>query len=121
MTQAPPQPKSKRVVRRPRGLPLTIWIIVVGLFGVGTAVLNIVSQPSALGLATSAFVLICAWGLWGWQRWAYFSLLVAISIAGAILLLAAFTLPENVPQFIVALAAGVITVALIQPRLSDFR
>ena len=122
MTQTTEHPKPKRVhaPRRARGLPLTLWIVVVGAFGALTAAQGVL-QGSALGLATSAFLFLCAWGLWKWQRWAYFSLLVVLAIAAAVLLLALFTSAQNMIPFIIALAAGAITIAIIQPRLDEFR
>ena len=116
-----PKPKRTRAPRRARGPVLTGWIVVVGVFGVYTAIAQGVLQSSALGLASSAFLFLCAWGLWSWQRWAYFALLVVLAIAIAVLLLALFTSTENLPYFIVALAAGAATVAIIQPRLDEFR
>jgi hypothetical protein len=122
MTQTPAQPKPKRTraAVRKRGPLLTIWIVVVAVFGVLTAIQGVLAQ-SALGLATSAFVFVCAWGLWGWQRWAYFALLFAIIVVLGVLLLALLTSTANMLPFIIALAAGAITIAIIQPRLSDFR
>jgi len=122
MTQTTEHPKHKRTraPRRERGLPLTVWIVVVGVFGALTAVQGVL-QSSALGLASSAFLFVCAWGLWNWQRWAYFALLVVFAIAIAVLLLALFTSTQNLLPFIIALAAGAATVVIIQPRLDEFR
>jgi hypothetical protein len=125
MTEANQQPKPKarratRAPRRERGQPLTIWIVVVAAFGALTALQGIVQQ-SALGLATSAFLFLCAWGLWGWQRWAYYALLVVLAIALGVLLLALFTTTQNLVPFIIALVAGAITIALSHPRLDEFR
>lgn len=126
MTQVNEQPKPKprrthhRAPRRERGLPLTIWIVVVAALGVLTAVQGVL-QESALGVATSAFVFVCAWGLWNWQRWAYYALLVAIAIAGGVLLVALFSTTQNLVPFLVAVAAGAVTFVLIHPRLEEFR
>lgn len=122
MTQVTERPKSKRTrhPRRNRGILLTIWIALIGVFGAVTAVLA-VRDSSALGLATSLFLFLCAWGLWKWQRWAYFSLLVAFAVAAAVLLVALLTTTENLPVFVIALVALVVTVVLVQPRLDEFR
>lgn len=122
MTQTTQPPKSKRAhtPRRERGLLLTVWIVIVGGFGALTAVQGLL-QSSALGLATSVFLFVCAWGLWKWQRWAYYSLMVVFAIAGAVLLLALFSRTENLVPFVVVLAAAAATVAVIHPRLNEFR
>ena len=124
MTQTSEHPKPKhhgRVHRRERGLPLTIWIAVIGIFGVYTAIVQGLLQASALGLASSAFLFVLAWGLWKWQRWAYFTLLVVFAIAAAVVLIAVISGGTSVVLLAIVLAAAAATVAIVQPRLGEFR
>src|SRR5215211_4341828 len=111
---------KKKAIHHQRPVAFRVWFATLALLGVFGIVLALV-QGTAIGVLSSIILLIMVAGLWNWQRWAYFG---TIGAGVLVLVLALIGLSTGVQSNLVsvgmALAILIITVALVQPRLSWF-
>jgi hypothetical protein len=113
--------KAETPAQRP--IELMVWAVLLGLFG-AYSLLQALQHLNAgwgaiIGALTGGFVVAFAVGLWFWQRWAYFGIIIAFSIV--ILIAVAGGLERNFGSLLLSMVILFVTVALVQPRLAQFR